>query len=110
MNIVAPFVANTKSAELMKPRQGALYYPTVASQSTAMLCTSFANQRDNRMRTQLTTIRFRIVTAVALNDLGSSSGPTPLASDRRNRFHQFQKLGYVVCRFASVTRTARGIP
>ena len=96
MNIVTPFIANTKSAELVKPRQRAFYYPAVASQSTAMLCTAFANQRDNRKCAQLTTMRFRIVSAIPLNDLWSSTGPTPLASDRRNRFHQRQELGHVV--------------
>ncbi len=96
MNIVTPFVANTKSSKLMQPRQSAFYHPAVASQSAAMLCSAFADQRDNRTRPQLATIRFGIISAITLNDLRSSSGPTSLASDRRNRFHQRQQLGHVV--------------
>ena len=96
MNIITLFITNTKSTELMKPRQRTVYYPAVASQSTAMLCTPFANQRDNRTRAQLATMRFRIISVITLNDLGSSTGPTPLASGRRNRFHQRQELGHVV--------------
>jgi hypothetical protein len=96
MNIVTSFIANTKSAELMKPRQRAFYHPAVASQSAAMLGTPFANQRGNRTRPQLAAMRFRIISAIALNNFGSSTGPTPLASDRRNRVHQRQELGHVV--------------
>jgi hypothetical protein len=96
MNIITPFVTNTKSSKLVQPRQRTFYYPAVASQSAAMLCTPFANQRDNRTGPQLATMRFRIIAAITLNDLGSSSGPTSLASDRRNRFHQRQQLGHVV--------------
>jgi len=61
MNIVTPFVANTKSSKLVQPRQSAFYHPAVASQSAAMLCTPFTNQRDNRTRPQLATMRFRII-------------------------------------------------
>ena len=96
MNIVTSFVADTKPAELVKPRQSAFYYPPGASQSTAMLCTPFANQGENRTGAQLAAMRFGIISTIPLKDLRSSEGPTPLASDRRNPIHQRQELGHIV--------------
>ena len=96
MNIVTPFIANTKSTKFVKPRQCAFGYPATFSLTTTMLCTTFTNHRDNRMRPQLTAVRFGVITAVTLKDIRSSEEPTYLASNRRNRIHQCQNLLHVV--------------
>ncbi len=96
MNVFVPFITNTKSAELMQPRQGMFNDLAIASQSASMLSTPLPNQRETRTRAQFTTMRFRIVSAVALNDLRPLSGPTTLTSNRWNRFNQYQKLSHVV--------------
>jgi hypothetical protein len=96
MNVIPFLEPHPQPAELVKPRQSALNYPAIPSQTAAMLCASFANERHDGMLAQLYAERLRIIPAVPLDDGRFSQGPTPLAADRWNCFHQRQQLGHVV--------------
>jgi hypothetical protein len=63
---------------------------------TAMLRISASHFRCNATAAKLVAVRLRVVTTIALDAFGSATGTARLADDGRNRFHQRQKLGYVV--------------
>jgi hypothetical protein len=96
MDVLAAFVANTKSAELMKPSDRSFNDPASFTQPTAMFGVPASQVRGNAAATKFVAVRLRIVTAISLNTPGSMAWPAHLAADRRNCFHQWQKLRHVV--------------
>jgi len=96
MDVGATFVANPETVELMEPGNRAFDDPASFTQSTAMFGVSTSQLGCHAATAELVAVRLRIVTAIALDEPGPLTWPTGLAADRRNRFHQGQKLGYVV--------------
>jgi hypothetical protein len=97
MDVGAAFVANTETAELMEPGNRAFDDPASFTQSTAMFGVSTSQLGSHAATAKFVAVRLRIVTAIALDEPGPMAWPTGFAADRRNSFHQGQKLGYVVC-------------
>jgi hypothetical protein len=104
MNFVASFVANSEASELMEPSDRSFHDPTSFPESTTMFRIPTSQARGNATATKFVAVRLRVVTAVSLDALGAMTGSADLAADRRNGFHQRQKLCHVV----SVCTSKRG--
>jgi hypothetical protein len=96
VDVIAAFVANAEAAELMQPGNRSFNHPASFTQSTAMFGVPTSQVRSNTTAAKFVAVRLRIVTTVSLDASGSMTWPTCLAGDRRNGFHQRQKLSYVV--------------
>ncbi len=45
MDVVAPFLSNTETSELMQPSERAFHDPAIDAQAAAVLCASFGEHR-----------------------------------------------------------------
>ena len=96
MNIITSFITNPKATVLMQPRQTAFNHPTIDTQSTAITCSTFRQDRNNTFFTNYFTMRFRILAAIALHRIRSFARTSNFASNRRNCFNQRQQLCNIV--------------
>ena len=96
MDVIAAFVANSETAELMEPSDRSFHHPTSLPQSTAMFRVPTSQVRSNATTAEFVAVRLRIVAPVALHALGPLAWTARLASQRRNGFHQRQQLCHVV--------------
>jgi len=96
VDVIATFAADAEAAELMQPADRSFDDPTKDAQATAMFCVSSRQHRLNTPTSQLLAMSMRVVSAIALNPLGTLPWPAALAAHRRNRVDQRQKLGHVV--------------
>lgn len=96
MDVGAAFAANSKSAILVEPRQGALNDPSGLPESASVGTTTFANDRFYRPGSQLPTILLGFVSAVTLKLLWFGQGPTRLALHRRYRIDKVHQLSHIV--------------
>jgi hypothetical protein len=96
MNVVTSFVANAEATELMKPGNRSFNHPAGRTKSTAMFGIPASQVRSDAAAAKFVAVRLRIVSAVSLDTLWPVTGSARFAADRRNCFHQRQKLGHVV--------------
>lgn len=87
---------HTQAAKLMQPRICALYDPTRDTQSTAMFGTATGDHGDDTALLQGGTMRIGIVSAIALQDLGSTLRASYLARYRRNTVNQRDELSDIM--------------
>ena len=93
----AAFIPNTQASKLMQPGQGALDHPTENAQATPVGRVAFSQQGLDAECPQPTTMRFRIIAAIPLDALWTTTGSSRLATHRKNRFHQRFQLRDIVC-------------
>jgi len=96
MNIVSTVEARAQASHLMQPANRALNNPARFPQAASVLGVSTRQNRLNTALTQLFTMRFRVVGAVALNTVGTPARPARLAGNGGNGFHQGKQLRDVV--------------
>jgi hypothetical protein len=96
MDVVASFVANTESAELVQPADGAFHNPAMLAQAAAVPGVTFGENRLNAAFSEASSMRFGIVRAVALHAVWFAPRATRLTAHGGNRFHQGFELRDVV--------------
>lgn len=92
MDVCQSLITDPQSAELMQPSKGAFDDPTVRTESTAIGCVAFGENRLDVPFAQLIAVGLRVVPAVALHAVRSSAGSARLATDRRNAIYQWKQL------------------
>ena len=92
MNVGATFITNTQTTVLMKPRQGPFDNPTKYAQTTAMLASTFRQDRMDTHLPQCLTMGFRVIAAVTLHTVRPVAGATRLSCDSGNCINQRQQL------------------
>jgi len=96
MNIRSALITNSQSTKLVKPREGALYNPTIHAQSTTMFGSTLSQHWNYTQLTQVLTVWLRIIGTIALKIVRALTRPTTFASNRRDSFNQWQKLGNIM--------------
>jgi hypothetical protein len=96
MNIITPFITNSKPSKLMQPSKRSLDHPAEYTKAAAVFRPAFCQNRIYTHLTQRISMRLTIIGSIALNTIRSLTRTTHLTRDRRNRFNQRQKLSYVV--------------
>lgn len=92
----APFIAYAQAAELVKPCEGTFDDPSGSAEAAAIFGVTFGKQTLDAQGFERVAMRLRIIPAVALNKVGSSTRMPALTTHRRHRFDQRQQLGDVV--------------
>ncbi len=82
------FVANLQASKRVKPSNRALDWPTRFAEVTSVGRTDFCEHRRDAAVFQTLSMEFRAVAPVALNDLRSMQGASPLATNVRNSLDQ----------------------
>jgi len=96
MNIVTTFITNSQSTKLVQPRKRPLNNPAKDPQTTAVLCSTFGQKRIYAQLSQCISMRLAVISSITLNTIRSLTRTTYLACNWRDRFNQWQKLGYIV--------------
>ena len=96
MDVGAAFIPNAEAAELMQPRQGSFYDPSVHAESAAMIGSTARQYGLHAQLYERIAMRIGMIGSISLNTIGAPTGPSALTGDGRNRTNQRQKLGYVV--------------
>jgi len=96
MDVRATFVAHTQTSILMQPAQGPFDRPAKYTEPATVLGISLGQNRFDSASAEFLPMGLRIVGAVALNTVGTATGPAGLTSDRRNGIDQRQQLSYVM--------------
>jgi hypothetical protein len=82
------FIANPDATKLFEPTDGSFDEPAKLSQATAVWTSAFGNNRLNVSTTELLTIVFVIVAAIALQPVRTLAGVTYLTGDGRGLIHE----------------------
>jgi len=90
------FVADSQATKPMQPSDGTFHHPTCLAQAATVLSSTSRDLGLYASVQQCQAMRFRIVAAVSLKQLGLTLGSAALASDGRDGIHQGQQLRYVV--------------
>jgi len=99
VNIRTAFKTNSEFFELMKPRQRSFNNPTSDTESASMLCAPLCQHWDNVSRTDNLSMRFRIISAVALDSIRTRPGSARFSSHRwdcikkRNQLSDIMRVG-----------------
>lgn len=96
MDVVAAFVADAESAELVQPADGAFHDPAMLAQAAAMRSVALRQNRLDATFSQAATMRLGVVRAVALHALRLAARASWFAAHWGNRFHQRFELRDIV--------------
>jgi hypothetical protein len=95
--IVTPLISNSKSSELVKPRDGSLYNPSEDTQATSVLGVASGDYGSDAQPAKRFTVWLRVVSPVSDQDIGLASGTPRFAANRGNGFDQRNELRDIVC-------------
>ncbi len=96
MDVVTAFAADAEAAELMEPADRAFDDPTIGAQSTPMWRSAFGKHRLHSSPSQLSAVRFRVVSSVSLNAVWSATRTAPLSLHGRYGVDQGHQLSHVM--------------
>src|SRR4051794_14391402 len=96
MDVIASFVADAETTELVQPAESSFDDPAMLAQAAAMFGVPFRQERFDSTLTQASAMRLGIVGPIALNMVGPVSRSSRLAAYCRNRVHQRFELGNIV--------------
>src|ERR1700747_3341530 len=95
MHICSFLIPQTKTTELVQPREGTFYDPAPSSQTAAVFRIAHCHQRQDVTCTQSTADFLCVVGSISQYAIGTTARPTTQALQRRNGFEQRQTLGWV---------------
>ncbi len=96
VDVVATFVADEQSFEVVQPGEGALDDPAVAAEAGAVFAFAAGDLRRDAAASELAAVAVGVVAAVGGQPLGPSARPADLAAHGRHRVEQRDQLGDVV--------------
>jgi len=96
VNLGTTLEANSKTAELMEPGEGALDNPSMFAQPTSMGCSSLGYEGMNATAPQGLTMRFGVIAAVRVKSLGAATRTTHMAANGLDPIYQGDQLRHVV--------------
>jgi len=92
MNVRTTFITNTQTPVLVKPGQTAFHNPAEYTQPASVLASTLSQDRMDTHFSHSLTMRFRVVSTVALYNVWPVAGATYLSSDSGNSINQRQQL------------------
>jgi len=92
MDLGESLVADSQTMKIMEPGMRTFDYPSILSESTAMLSAALCQNRFNTPFVQFASVCFGIVSAISIDDLGLLQRAASNAADRWNRVDQRQQL------------------
>lgn len=96
MDVIAAFVASTKSAELMKPTDGPFHHPTINTQPTTMFGVTPSQDWLNTSFPQRIAMGFGVVSSIPLQPTWTPARAATLTTYGWDRLDQRKKLRHVV--------------
>jgi len=96
VNTRPTFIAHVEPAKSMQPRERALDDPTRAAKPTAVSGPALRKLALDAAPLELGAMRLRIISTVALDEIGLAPRAAGTSAERRNRVDQWQQLGDVV--------------
>ncbi len=92
MDLCKPFIAHSKTMEIMEPGMSTFDYPSIFSKATAMFSTALGENRFNTAIAQFLSVCFGVVSAICKDHLRLLQGATAYATDGWNRVDKRQQL------------------
>jgi hypothetical protein len=96
VNEMQPFVAHLQAPKLVQPGDRALDDPARLAQAAAMGGAPLGQDRRNAQSEKRAAVGGGVVGAVALDPLGALAGAPASARKRRDRYDQWNELGYIM--------------
>lgn len=95
VNVIAAFIANPQTTELVQPRHRPLHDPAIDAQATPVRHEAVGQHRLDMQGAQLTAQGLRIVAAIPLHALGAPTWTTAFAPHGGNRPDQRHQLCHI---------------
>ena len=92
MDLGESLVADSQTMEIMEPSMRTFDYPSILSESAAVLSAALGENRFNTSFAQSASVCFGVVSAVSIDDLGVLQRAAANATDDWNRVDQRQQL------------------
>lgn len=95
MNVIAAFIADPQAPKLVNPRHRPLHDPAIDAQATAVRHEAVGQHRLDMQGAQLSPQRIRIIAAIPLDALGTttrSSAFPPHGGNRPDQRHQLRHI------------------
>lgn len=95
MNVIAAFIADPQTTELVQPRHRPLHDPAINAQATAVRHEAVGQHRLNMECAQLSAQGIRIVAPIPLHALGTPTRPAAFAPHGGNGPDQWHQLRHI---------------
>ena len=92
MDLGESLIADSQTMEIMEPSMRTFDYPSILSESAAVLSAALGEYRFNTPFAQSASVCFGVVSAVSIDDLGLLQRAAANATDDWNRVDQRQQL------------------